>query len=464
MTRHSMPKSILMFTLLVSVSFCSPLVHAADRNVPLPLEARQAFDKGMAAVEQKEWPTAIRYFLKAQEVEPYAPEVLFNLGLAESKVPGRELRAMAWFQAYLLAAPTAANAEAVRREITALKVRVQGTLDRLVAGAIQMAGGMPVDDDRQYAFSVVAHAQARTGDFDGALQSARKSIESYPNWGDQNYNVMKIAVMQYNAGDHVGAMDTVRALEKGNWVRSSVPLDYSASLAAAAYRNIAYLQAAAGDFSKAEETCRRPAMFIEQMRALDVLAWAEAIAGKKAEALAHAERATKIGIEGARAPWPYSSIEKPKPSDIQFIIHDIAVLQAILGDTAGAKKTDALFGADARQRSEIEDLGNSRDPTDKLLQRDAFAVRSWGESLESVTGEVGFFYRSKPTISDVINFISSQLSSELFTNPANVLRAIDAKPMPIVEAASVQRRMIDEFAKKIVEIADKLHRLRKLSQ
>ena len=86
-------KSVWMFIFLISVIIYSQSAHA-NTNTPLPPEARQAFDKGMLAVGQMEWQTAIRYFLKAQELEPYAPEILFNLGLAESRVPGHELRAI----------------------------------------------------------------------------------------------------------------------------------------------------------------------------------------------------------------------------------------------------------------------------------------------------------------------------------------------------------------------------------
>jgi ankyrin repeat protein len=131
-------------------------------------------DEGLAAARQQQWKVAIRHFLKAQDAAPTSPQVLFNLGLAESKVPGRELRAMAWFQAYLLVAPDAANAAAVRTEIANLKVRVEGAIEKLVERAKQLAGQFSGDDKRRFAFCNVAIAQIRTGDMDGARQTLRK--------------------------------------------------------------------------------------------------------------------------------------------------------------------------------------------------------------------------------------------------------------------------------------------------
>jgi|GEM_PF-772294 ankyrin repeat protein len=141
---------------------------------PVTNAADVALDEALAAARQKQWAVAIRHFLEAQALKPAAPEVLFNLGLAESKVPGRELRAMAWLQAYLLAAPNAANATAVRTEIASLKVRVGGAVEKLVGLAKQQAGQFSDDYEKKRAFCDVAIAQARSGDTDGAEQTLRK--------------------------------------------------------------------------------------------------------------------------------------------------------------------------------------------------------------------------------------------------------------------------------------------------
>jgi hypothetical protein len=54
------------------------------------------------------------------------------MGLAESKIPGRELRAIAWFGAYLAANPNAPNAAAVKKQISVLEVRSQSNTSRFL--------------------------------------------------------------------------------------------------------------------------------------------------------------------------------------------------------------------------------------------------------------------------------------------------------------------------------------------
>jgi hypothetical protein len=53
---------------------------------------------GLAAAQQQDWKLAIRYFLDAQKIDPDASQVWFNLGLASSKLPDHEFRAIAWFK------------------------------------------------------------------------------------------------------------------------------------------------------------------------------------------------------------------------------------------------------------------------------------------------------------------------------------------------------------------------------
>jgi len=52
--------------------------------------------KGLLAAKEQEWLIAIQSFQEARKSAPDAPLLFYNLGLAESKIPGRELRAIAW--------------------------------------------------------------------------------------------------------------------------------------------------------------------------------------------------------------------------------------------------------------------------------------------------------------------------------------------------------------------------------
>jgi len=104
-----------------------------DANAATSVKAQEALRKGLAAAGQKQWEIAIRYFGDAHAASPLLPEALFNLGLSEAQVPGRELRAICWFEAYLAAAPEAANTQAVRSQIDELDVRAEVNARKMIA-------------------------------------------------------------------------------------------------------------------------------------------------------------------------------------------------------------------------------------------------------------------------------------------------------------------------------------------
>ena len=114
---------------LIPTASMAPVVAIAQTSepaavmAPLPSAAQSALDKGLAAARQQDWLVAVRYFGQARDRAPDAPAPLYNLGLAEAQLPGRELRAVAWFDAYLALDPNAANAAAVRQEMSELNIR-----------------------------------------------------------------------------------------------------------------------------------------------------------------------------------------------------------------------------------------------------------------------------------------------------------------------------------------------------
>jgi hypothetical protein len=112
--------------LLALVLTLGPLSAGAQTSTlreaaPLRETAMAPYAQGLDAVKQQDWAGALTSFLAAQAADPEAPAILFNLGLVSEKLPGHDLRAIAWFQAYLLAAPAAADAAAVRTEIAKLE-------------------------------------------------------------------------------------------------------------------------------------------------------------------------------------------------------------------------------------------------------------------------------------------------------------------------------------------------------
>src|ERR1022692_558139 len=92
------------FFLFVELAL-SIALRAQEPSDELPPPAKEAVEKGLSAAGQKEWKLAIRYFEEARKAALHSPVALYNLALAEMQIPGRELRAVAFFEAYLLGAP-----------------------------------------------------------------------------------------------------------------------------------------------------------------------------------------------------------------------------------------------------------------------------------------------------------------------------------------------------------------------
>lgn len=109
------------------------LPQIANPQTPdLSPKGQEVFSRGLVAAQQQDWKLAIRYFLDAHKADPDAPQIWFNLGLASSKLPGYEFRAIAWFKAFLLASPNASNAAVIRSQITQLEVVFESRLNRLI--------------------------------------------------------------------------------------------------------------------------------------------------------------------------------------------------------------------------------------------------------------------------------------------------------------------------------------------
>lgn len=171
--------------LLLAAFSSSPVLAQSSGGAQSP-EVKKVMRYGLAAAKQQEWSVAIKYFGKARESAPYSPEVLFNLALANDSAGGRELLAIAWFHAFLAAAPGAANAEQVRDRIVELSVKVEANAAKLIVKAREAAGHVPdlLVTDYQWeagrqplrflAYRYLAIGQAETGDIAGAIVTAER--------------------------------------------------------------------------------------------------------------------------------------------------------------------------------------------------------------------------------------------------------------------------------------------------
>src|SRR5712671_6628427 len=129
-----MKRVLYLPIVVVCWSLLQPFAALAQPNAlaPLPPAAQEALNKGILAAKVPDYPLAIRFFEEARKLAPAAPVIFMNLGIAESKIPGRELRAIAWFGAYLAATPDAPNAAVVREQIAVLDVRNQSNVSRFL--------------------------------------------------------------------------------------------------------------------------------------------------------------------------------------------------------------------------------------------------------------------------------------------------------------------------------------------
>ena len=147
--------------------------------VPLPAAAQEALNKGLNAVQQKEASLAIRYFEDARKAAPYAPQVLSNLASAESQIPGREARAIAWLEASLVASPPLDRNSAARSQIAGLELKMEANAGQVITMLKQLAGGFAAGSgEANGARQAVGVVQAHAGDAEAAVATAQQLLAS----------------------------------------------------------------------------------------------------------------------------------------------------------------------------------------------------------------------------------------------------------------------------------------------
>lgn len=181
---------------------------AAAEPSALKEAAQEPFQKGLVAAEQQDWPLALRYFLEAQKAEPDAQQIWFNLGLTSSKLPEHELRALAWFKAYILAEPQAANAPAIRAEIARLEVTYESRLGKII-DALQAVAKLRLSQGKKDEISAVLEHQG---------------LASTPTYARRS-GVILAAARNY-LGDIPGGLKTFRITQGKDWNAASCVDDF----------------------------------------------------------------------------------------------------------------------------------------------------------------------------------------------------------------------------------------------
>lgn len=252
--RHKAPTAaVVLFALSLPIFAQTASAPAAT----LKEGAKEPFQKGLLAAQQEDWKLAIRYFLEAQKADPDAPQPLFNLGLAEAQIPGRELRSIAWFQAYLALIPDAANAAQVRKQITDLDVRAESNARKL----LEILKAMAAQSSNENYTRHIPPLLAKLRDMDGALGP----MESTQYLADQGRFAEAIklvervpGVLQPQAYAHIALAQAKSGLRKdaaASWSRAlkmAKQIPYSTGDDTRAFVGIASTQISAGLFADAK--------------------------------------------------------------------------------------------------------------------------------------------------------------------------------------------------------------------
>lgn len=194
-------------------------------------EAQQAIASGKEAAQSKNYYLAISYFQMARAAAPNAPEIYGYLGLTESKISGRELRAIAWYGAYLAANPRAGNAAAVNNAIAELMKTSENNISLLMKTWETAVANMPDSADRaphtagwrrDFCWSNVGEWYASYGSIEDARRIAN-AINAVPDPYMAGMVFDAIIDTQLKAGDRAGAKLTLKSIRDGGVLFPGVP-------------------------------------------------------------------------------------------------------------------------------------------------------------------------------------------------------------------------------------------------
>lgn len=238
---HSSYLRLRLLTCLVCLVLALPFAALAQTSAaplspaPLPPEAQEALKEGIAATQQQDYVLAIHYFQDARNLAPGAPEIYKELGLAESKIPGHELRAIAWFGADLAANPNTQDVAEAKEQIDALDVKSRGNISHLIQTMHDAAS--QTGDYQAFELVEIAGLWAEAGDITAAMKAADSIQDAF----EKSVALDSIAENQIEAGDIAGALRTNDLIENA----------YVKSLTQKA---IAEAQVTAGDIAGAQKT------------------------------------------------------------------------------------------------------------------------------------------------------------------------------------------------------------------
>ncbi len=310
----------------------------------LPPEVQPQVDaalaRGFEAARKKDFVGAVAEFGKARTLAPKSPEVFYNLGLAESKIPGRELRAVCWLGAYLDFDPNVDNAPAVRSLIDAIK---SVGVKRFLRATQDIVMTIPDTSERNIGLQAVVDLWATLGDYPAAYAANALSSDSY----QANRGITAVADDQVRRGNIEDALRTASTI-KDAAARGGVLLDVaemkqkrgdmdgalkvvdgieSPYYKATAYAHLADFMSRTRNFAAAADLARKGIAVVDAIK--------NGTLREKAMATLAGSLARAGDFSGARA-----AITKIHYSfQIGFATLALGEFQAMYGETAGSQAT-----------------------------------------------------------------------------------------------------------------------------
>jgi hypothetical protein len=145
--------ALLALFVLTAPGFSETTYNTSRPYEPRSESAQSLFEKGLTAAKNSDFAGAARLFAKARKADPANVNILFNLGLAESRMPGWELPALESFAMFLTANPQAKNAGEIRRHTDVLLARVENAINETLASAREIIEQFRRDSDRKNTLS-----------------------------------------------------------------------------------------------------------------------------------------------------------------------------------------------------------------------------------------------------------------------------------------------------------------------
>lgn len=306
---------------------------------PLPLKAQVSLDAGIDAAKAGDYPRALQLFDSAASDAGGEAAVLFiNRGLVESRMPGRELRAIAWLSAYLGVVPDAPNAAAVKASIKDLRRRADANMVVLAKALVEAARVTASNYHIGQAKGHLGRALLKADDVAGAKALA-DGLKEYD--AAQNFLRLEVAEVLARNGDTAGARLEVAAVEASSAATNTF-MTFLKSVA-----RVAGAQAQAGDAAGARQTLGLSRLILPKYdndpegrsEVHGVLARAQIAFGDR---------------EGARASVTQCLIDAQKGSSLRiYRITDGGIIQAEAGDLEAARATAAALVGEEVQRAYV---------------------------------------------------------------------------------------------------------------